>query len=268
MRSYKKFYGFEASPFRKDLPVGALLRYAQLDELQSYFTYVAEEGSIGLVTGDVGVGKSTAVRAFLATLDDHRYHVCYVGNTDATRSVMRQLAWSFGMRATHLQGDLKDEVHQRIGALWSEHQKRTVLVVDEAQAFGAKALQELRLLTNFLCDSTSPLALVLAGQPALRSQLKTPAHEALDDRIMLRQHLAGLSRSETGDYVRAHLRAVGGSEEIFTADALDLVFHFAKGRPRRINRVCIQAVLKGGHLNAKRIDAEVVTKALKDIEQE
>jgi type II secretory pathway predicted ATPase ExeA len=58
MRSYKKFYGIAESPFRKDITVAALLRYAQLDELTSYLTFVAEEGSIGLVTGEVGVGKS------------------------------------------------------------------------------------------------------------------------------------------------------------------------------------------------------------------
>ena len=78
MRSYKKFYGMTATPFHKDIPLTALLRYAQLDELTAYLTFVAEEGSMGLVTGEVGVGKSTAVRAFLATLDDRRYHVCYV----------------------------------------------------------------------------------------------------------------------------------------------------------------------------------------------
>ena len=66
MRSHKKFYGYAVTPFRKDIAVTALLRYAQLDELTAYLTFVAEEGSIGLVTGDVGVGKSTALRAFLA----------------------------------------------------------------------------------------------------------------------------------------------------------------------------------------------------------
>lgn len=268
MRSYKQFYGLAHTPFRKDLPVAALLYYAQLEELTGYLTFVAEEGSIGMVTGEVGVGKSTAVRAFLSTLDDRRYHVCYVGNTDATRSVLRQLAWTYGMRAAHLQGDLKDDVHARIGALWSEHEKRTVLVVDEAQAFGAKALAELRLLTNFLCDSVSPLALVLVGQPGLRSQLKTPAHEALDDRIMIRQHLAGLSKKETGEYVRAHLRAAGGSDDIFTNDAINVIFQYSRGRPRRINKLCIQALLKGGHKEVKPVDAELVNLVLKDVEQE
>lgn len=268
MRSYKKFYGLTATPFRKDIPIPALLRYAQLEELESYLTFVAEEGSIGLVTGEVGVGKSTAVRAFLSTLDDRRYHVCYVGSTDATRSVLRRLAWSYGMRAAHLQGDLKDDVHQRIGDLWNEHEKRTVLVVDEAQAFGAKALQELRLLTNFLCDSVSPLALVLVGQPNLRSQLKTAVHAALDDRIMIRQHLAGLSKKETGEYIRAHLRAVGGAEDIFGADAVTAIFDWSGGRPRRINKIGIQTIIKGGHKEIRPIDAELVSLALKDIEQE
>lgn len=268
MRSYKRFYGLAETPFRKDIPTSCLLRYAHLEELTSYLTFVAEEGSIGLVTGEVGVGKSTAVRAFLATLDDRRYHVCYVGNTDATRSVLRRLAWSFGMRAAHLQGDLKDEVHQRIGDLWSEHEKRTVLVVDEAQAYGAKALQELRLLTNFVCDSVSPLALVLVGQPDLRSQLRRPVHLALDDRIMIRQHLAGLSKKETGEYITAHLRAVGGPEDIFAPDAIAAIFQYASGRPRRINKVCIQAIIKGGHREARPIDADLVNLVLKDIEQE
>lgn len=268
MRSYKKFYGMATTPFHKDIPLTALLRYAQLDELTAYLTFVAEEGSIGLVTGEVGVGKSTAVRAFLATLDDCRYHVCYVGNTSATRSVLRQLAWTFGMRAAHLVGDLKDELHTRMGGLWREHQKRTVLVVDEAQAYGAKALQELRLLTNFECDSASPLALVLAGQPVLRTQLKTPPFEALDDRIMIRQHLAGLSLPETGDYIRAHLRVVGGPEDLFADEAVDLVFQHARGRPRRINKLCLQAVIKGGHKEVRPIDANHVQLVLKDIEHE
>jgi type II secretory pathway predicted ATPase ExeA len=268
MRSYKKFYGLAQSPFRKDISIPALLRYEQLEETESYLTFVVEEGSIGLVTGEVGVGKSTAVRAFLSTLDDRRYHVCYVGSSDATRSVLRRLAWSYGMRAAHLQGDLKDDVHQRIGDLWSEHEKRTVLVVDEAQAYGAKALQELRLLTNFLCDSVSPLALVLVGQPNLRSQLRTAVHAALDDRIMIRQHLAGLSKKETGEYIRAHLRAVGGPEDLFAPDAVAAIFDWSGGRPRRINKAGIQTIVKGGHKEVRAIDGDFVSLVLKDIDQE
>lgn len=268
MRGYKALFGITGSPFSKGIPTQALLRYDQFQELAEYATYVAEEGSIGLVTGEVGAGKSTAMRAFIETLDDRRYHVCPVGNADATRSVFRQLAWSFGMRAAHLKGDLRDDVHVRVAALWTEHAKRTILVVDDAQALGSRALQELRLLTNFACDSQSPLGLMLVGHPQLRAQLKELPNEALDQRIMLRYHLAGLSLDETAAYIRAHLAAVGAKPDIFTDDATAHIFQHSKGLPRRINKIAIQSLLKAGHKEICPIDAKLVGAVIKDIAQE
>lgn len=268
MKGYKAFFGITGSPFSKNIPTQALLRYDQFQELADYAEYVAEEGSIGMVTGEVGAGKSTAMRAFIQTLDDRRYHVCYVGNADATRSVFRQLAWSYGMRAAHLKGDLKDDVHVRISALWAEHAKRTLLIVDDAQALGHRALQELRLLTNFACDSQSPLGLMLVGHPGLRTQLKELPNEALDQRIMLRYHLAGLSSAETLAYVQAHLAAVGAKPDLFTKEAIGLIFHHAKGLPRRINKIAIQALLKAGHKELNPIDGALIGAVIKDIAQE
>ncbi len=268
MKGYKAFFGITGSPFSKAIPTQALLRYAQFRELADYAGYVAEEGSIGLVTGEVGAGKSTALRAFVETLDDRRYHVCAVGNADATRSVFRQLAWSFGLRAAHLKGDLRDDVHVRIAALFAEHAKRTILIVDDAQALGTRALQELRLLTNFGCDSQAPLGLMLAGHPQLRAQLKELPNEALDQRIMLRYHLAGLSLDETAAYVRAHLAAVGAKLDVFTDEAIALIFQQSKGLPRRINKIAIQALFKAGNKEVSPIDAKLVAAVIKEIAQE
>lgn len=268
MKGYKALFGITGTPFSKGLPVQALLRYDQFLELAEYAAYVAEEGSVGLVTGEIGAGKSTAMRAFMETLDDRRYHVCCVGNTDATRSVFRQLAWSFGMRAAHLKGDLKDEVHARINAMWVEHSKRTILIVDEAQALGIPALQELRLLTNFNCDSQSPLGLMLVGQPQLRAQLKEIPNEALDQRIMVRYHLAGLSLAETTSYIEAHLAAVDANPGVFTKEAIALIFQQSKGLPRRINKIAIQSLIKAGHKEINPIDETLVAAVIKDIAQE
>ena len=268
MRGYKAFFGITGTPFSKSIPVAALYRYPQFEELSAYLDYVAEEGSLGLVTGETGVGKTTALRSCLAGLDDKRHHVCYVGNADASRSVFRQLAWSFGMRAAHLRGDLRDDVHQRIGALWDEHRKRTFLVVDEAQLLGTKALQELRLLTNHRCDSETPLGLVLAGQASLRAQLKLPVNDALDQRIMLKYHLAGLSLPETKAYIAAHLAAVDAKHDVFTADAVERIFQYTKGLPRRINKVCIQALIKAGHQEVKPITGDMILQVLVHLDQE
>lgn len=268
MRGYKEFFGITGSPFGKGISIAALHRYAQFDELASYLTWVAEEGSTGLVTGEVGAGKSTAIRAFLDTLDERQFHVCYVGNTDETRSVFRQMAWGFGMRAKHLKGDLRDDVHARVMALWKEHGKRTVLVVDEAQGLGTRGLGELRLLTNFVCDSESPLALILVGQVQLRQKLKNLDNVALEDRIFLRYHLAGLSLAETRSYIQAHLKAVGANPDLFTKDAVNVIFQHSKGLPRRINKISILSLLKAGHKKVNPIDGPLVEAALKDLMQE
>ena len=268
MRGYKEFFGITGSPFNKGIATAALHRYEQFEELSGYLNWVAEEGSMGLVTGEVGAGKSTAIRAFLESLDERRYHICYVGNTDETRSVFRQMAWGFGMRARHLKGDLRDDVHTRVMAMWQEHSKRTVLVVDEAQGLGTKGLSELRLLTSFSCDSESPLALILVGQVQLRQKLKNLDNVALEERIFLRYHLAGLSLSETRAYVQAHVKAVGGSPDLFTKDAVSLIFQHSKGLPRRINRIAILSLLKAGHKELKPIDAAVVEMAVKDLMQD
>jgi len=268
VRGYKEFFGITGSPFGKGIATSTLHRYAQFEELASYLTWVAEEGSTGLVTGDVGAGKSTAIRAFLESLDERRYHVCYVGNTDETRSVFRQMAWGFGMRAKHLKGDLRDDVHGRVMAMWQEHGKRTVLVVDEAQGLGAQGLAELRLLTSFACDSESPLALVLVGQVQLRQKLRNLDNAALEDRIFLRYHLAGLSLAETRAYVQAHLKAVGANPDVFTKDAVNVIFQNAKGLPRRINKIAILSLLKAGHKEVNPIDAALVETVLKDLMQD
>lgn len=268
MRGYKAFFGITGSPFGKAIPVQSVHRYAQFEELADYLTYVAEEGSVGLVTGEIGAGKSTAIRVFLDSLDDRRYHLCYVGNADDSRSVFRHLAWSFGMRAAHLKGDLRDDVHTRIQALWTEHNKRTILVVDEAQLLGTRGLQELRLLTNFACDSDSPLGLLLVGQVQLRGHLKQLPNAALDERIFIRYHLAGLSLNETKAYIQAHLKAVGASDDVFTKEAIGLIFQHSKGLPRKINKIAILALLKAGTKEVKPIDATIVEAAIKDISQE
>ncbi|MBC7543301.1 MAG: AAA family ATPase [Candidatus Sericytochromatia bacterium] len=268
MRGYKALFGITGAPFSPSLPVAALHRYPQFEELAEYFAHVAEEGSVGMVTGEIGVGKSTAVRTFLNGLDGRRYHVCYVGNADAARSVFRRLAWSFGMRAAHLQGDLRDDVHVRIEALWREHNKRTILVVDEAHLLSKKALQELRLLTNFTCDSATPLGLFLVGQPQLRAELKAMPNRALDQRIMIRYHLAGLSKKETTAYMQAHLSAVGAKDGVFTPEAIAAIFQHADGLPRQINKIAIQSLLKAGHKGISPIDADLIAAVLKDMDQE
>ena len=61
---YRKFHGFKSTVFGKNIPCKHLLDYAQARELAAEFTTLVEDGGIGLLIGEVGIGKTTAIRAF------------------------------------------------------------------------------------------------------------------------------------------------------------------------------------------------------------
>lgn len=227
-QDYKAFFGLKGPAFSKFLDIPALYHYPDLQECHYYLGSALAEGALALLTGPVGAGKTTAVRAFLATQVTQPLTVLYVGYTAADRALFREMALALGLTPAFLKGDLIVQLHTAIEHLWMSQQRRVLLVVDDAHLLSHALLVELRQLLNFQMDTVTPLGLVLVGQPVLRETLKSPRHEALDQRILVRYSLAGLSRAELDPYVTAHLQVVGGDPEVFTADALDLVFQRAK----------------------------------------
>lgn len=109
-------------------------------------------------------------------------------------------------------------------------------------------------------DARSPLTLVLLGQPTLRRHLKLGRFAALDQRIGLRYHLAGLPLDETVAYVKHHLALAGRSDTLFSDDALALIHQTSRGIPRAINNLAIQALI-AAYADGKGIVDENATKA-------
>lgn len=261
-KDYKTFFHLQGPAFSKFLDVPAIYSYPDLQECHYYLGAALNEGALALLTGPVGAGKTTALRAFLATQPAGRMTVIYVGYTAADRALFREMAQALGITPAFLKGDLIVQLHTTIEHLWMSQQKQTLLVVDDAHLLSPALLVELRQLLNFQMDTVTPLNLVLVGQPALRETLKLPRHEALDQRILIRYTLAGLSRQELEAYVAAHLHAVGGKPDIFTADALDLAYQHAKGIPREINNVCLYALIRAAWKDTKVIDRGVVQEVI------
>ena len=92
-------------------------------------------------------------------------------------------------------------------------------------------------------DARSPLALILLGQPTLRRRLKLGHFAALDQRITLRFHLDGLDLADTAAYLKHHLTLAGRSDPLFSDDATGLIHTTARGIPRAINNLAIQALI-------------------------
>lgn len=262
-KDYITFFGLAGPAFSKTIPADRIYRYPDLDELHCYLRYAVTEGTVATLTGPVGAGKSTALRAFLADLDPARFAVLYVGHTATERGVFREMARGLNLTPFYLKGDLVVQIHAAIEHQWLGKQRQTLLVVDDAHLLADALLVELRQMLNFQMDAATPLGLVLVGQPTLRGRLKEPLHEALSQRAPVRYTLAGLSRPEATEYVAAHMHAVGGEPDVFTEEALDLAYQHAKGIPRALNNVLAYALVRAAWQETKLVERRIVDETIK-----
>lgn len=262
-QDYKTFFSLTGPAFNKQIRTDQLYRHAQLDELGHFLAGALDQGAIAILTGPVGAGKSTALRAFLSRLDPARFAVIYVGFTAHDRALFRDIAQQLGLSPVFLKSDLIGQIHTAVERLWMGKNRQTLLVVDDAHLLPDALLVEIRQLLNFEMDSSAPLGLFLAGKSALRARLREPQHEELYQRAPIRYSLAGLSRAETAEYIAAHMAAVGGEAAIFADDAIDLVYQHSKGIPREINNLCVYALITAGWQETRNLDRKLIDEVIR-----
>ena len=135
--------------------------------------------------------------------------------------------------------------------------EHVVLMVDEAQNLGPEALEELRLLSNLQAGKDPLLQVILVGQVGLRERLKNPALRQLAQRIAVHYHLRPLDRQETKEYILFRIHRAGGSG-IFMEGALDRIYEYTRGVPRRINAWCDLAMVAGFAEGRQEIEADFI----------
>jgi type II secretory pathway predicted ATPase ExeA len=258
MPRYREFYGLNAKPFGKSPQQGRPYVYPQVEELNDHLEALVDDGGIGMVTGEIGIGKTTAVRNFISNVDQGHYHICYVGNTRHPRGILKAFVESFGVTPAFLRSDILSQMARLVTRTFLEQRRRTIFVLDEAHTVEDSFLEDLRLATNFEMDSRDSLALILVGHPSLRARLRQPIHAAFADRIVVHYRLEGLSSSETSAYIGEHMQQAGAEPDIFSPEACKALFEIAQGVPRRINRLALACLLKGISGKVKPITAEHV----------
>jgi type II secretory pathway predicted ATPase ExeA len=237
-------WGFTRLPFGRDLAPSMLNRHASHSEAVARITWTVGERALSVITGEVGVGKTVAVRAALAKLDQARHIVIYLGNPSVgARGIHHTIVTALGQEPRFHTAML---IPQATDALAIEHAERgrtPVLVIDEAHLLSNPQLEAIRMLTNHDVDSFSPFACLLVGQPTLRRRIKLGELAALDQRIAVRYHMTGMSLEETAGYLRHHLKLAGRSDTLFSDDAIALIHQTSRGHPRTINNLALAALL-------------------------
>ncbi|MCL6600422.1 MAG: AAA family ATPase, partial [Alicyclobacillus macrosporangiidus] len=165
--------------------------------------WVLEQNALGLLTGEVGSGKSTLIRRLIGGLDEMKWlpiYICVPG--------LRPKEF-YGELLSYL-GETSPYSASRARRLWNERvqtgglhgERRWVVVIDEAQDISDEMLQELRFVRNQRMDAVSLFPLILVGQPELGRKLRLKKYEAISQRVEMAYHLTGMTREETADYVR------------------------------------------------------------------
>jgi len=265
----RSHWGFTRTPFTKDLAPSMLHRYPGHAEAVARISWCVDEGAIGVVTGEVGAGKTVAVRAAIAELDTSRHTLIYLGNPAVgARGIYTSIVARLGGVPRFHRYALIPQAQDAIAAEVAERGRRVVVVVDEGHLLGADQLEELRLLTSADMDSTSPFALVLVGQPTLRQRLRLGAFAALDQRIGLRYAIPPMSQADTGDYLAHHLKLAGRSDTLFSDDAVARIHKASRGLPRAVNNLAVQALIAAYAAGASIVDDKAARAAVTEVTSE
>lgn len=237
-------WGFTRMPFGRDLAPSMLHRHGAHAEAVARISWCVGERALGVITGEVGAGKTVAVRAAVAALDPARHTTIYLGNPAVGgRGLYHGIVTALGGTPRFHKAALIPQTAGLLAAEEHERGRTVVLVIDEAHLLDPLQLEELRLLTNADMDSHSPFACLLVAQPTLRRRIKLGAFAALDQRIALRYAMTGMTPTETASYATHHLKLVGRSDTLFSDDALTLIHQVSRGMPRAVNNLCVQALI-------------------------
>jgi putative secretion ATPase (PEP-CTERM system associated) len=245
---YASFYGLKSPPFQLTPDSHFFFESSVHAKALAHLKYGLHqaEGFI-VITGEVGAGKTTLVEHLCSGLDRHRYAIAKVSTTQTSADdTLRMIAAGFGVDVENLnKGDLLKRLENTLLANFRAG-RRSLLLVDEAQNLEVSALEELRMLSNFLVGNQALLQSFLLGQPQFRPTLALPRMEQLRQRVLASYHLGALCEGETRTYIEHRLAVAGGQSGLcFTAEAFRRIHDVTGGIPRRINTLCSRLLLLG-----------------------
>ena len=262
-------YGFTRTPFGRGLAPQMLHRHGAHAEAVARIGWCIHERGLGVITGEVGAGKTVAIRAALTSLDASRHTIIYLGNPAVGgRGLYGCIVTALGGTPRFHKAALIPQTTDLLAAEEHERGRTTILVLDEAHLLDPGQLEELRLLTNAEMDSHSPFACLLVGQPTLRRRIKLGTFAALDQRITLRYAMTGMTGEETAGYLAHHLKLAGRSDTLFSDDAAALIHQVSRGLPRAVNNLAIQALVAAYATNKSIVDESSTRAAVAEVTAE
>lgn len=256
---YESFFEMKHTPFVNTIPVDKLYISEKHTEILGRLKYAAEGNRFAVVTGGVGIGKSTLGRCFAHTLCPEKFTVLYLSDSQLTpRWFYKGLLDQLGIEAKFYRGDAKRQLHRHLQIIREVHNRNIAVVVDEAHLLDRETFEEVRFVLNTEMDSASPMSLILLGQNELWEKLRMQLYAAIRGRIDIKCELQGMDRAELDAYMKAHFDYAEGKENPFTDGAVNELHRYSAGAARAVNKAATHCLMLAAQRAKAVIDDNMV----------
>lgn len=269
MSDFLQHWQLNTKPFEGTWDTRFYYRSPQHQEALDRLLYLASEKTmnIGMLTGDIGCGKTITSAVLAQSLDPCAFIVVSCENSGFTfDELLQSILCQLDPEADHLpEGKFARCEHMKaLCENAAERGRHVIVLLDEAQDMPEETLRQLGWLTNFNGSGRPLLTLLLIGQPPLRRLVNS--NQAIQQRIGLRFHLMPLAESATANYVEHRLKAAGHVDgSVFDAEASSQLHQLSRGIPREINRtakLCLEHAWASG---AERVTAQILHDVASDL---
>ncbi len=264
---YNKFFNLEKDPFGETPDPDFFCAIPQhsraLAELSSA---IALGRGFSVLTGEVGTGKTLLARMLLTNPGPAANTALILFPRFSEFELLQAVCEEFEVPAPEkrLYSTKAWVDHLNEFLLKSDREgRRSVLVIDEAQAISPESLEMIRLLTNLETRNRKLLQIVLVGQPELVGILARPDLRQLAQRVAVHSNLNPLCAEETARYIQGRIeKVVNGNFIRFEDSAVRVIHELSGGMPRRINHLCGRVIAFAAEARVRRIDGALAKRAL------
>ena len=266
---YAAYFGLKENPFSlSPEPRYLFLSEQHRDALNCLIYGIKEKKGFVLISGGIGLGKTTICRSLLGALDDSVETALIFNTAISDLDLLETVLGEYGIAIKSESRTKKNYIDALNDFLLQNFAagKTAVLLIDEAQNLSHGVLEQIRMLSNLETETEKLLQIILIGQPELNNTLMLPALRQLNERITVRYDLKPLSPPEVREYIQHRLIVAQGPGSLkFTKGAFNLIYTFTEGIPRRINALCDRSLLIAYTKNVSKIDRKIVKLAVHDI---
>ncbi len=236
---YLRHFGFRKEPFTADIKLEDLQNTNMFKDVKDRIDYAIRLGSVGLITGDVGSGKSTALRIAAGNLHPSKYKILWITASSGSimefyRKVTNELDLDINSfsKAIMLRA-IKREVRE----LAMERRRQPVIFVDEANLLQLDVFGEIHTITQFESDSKPWLPIIMAGQELLIDKFYFKTVKPLASRVVSKINLAPISKDEMTSYLQHHLAIAGVKTLLYEESAITAIHQDSGGLYRKANHL-------------------------------